>query len=310
MNSLLFLPCNNGLGHIRRLSILANKFDFRSKKIFFFLDIKKKNKFKFNSKIKKILFANRDKEKLIKSLDLRNFTKIISDNEINKEIIFHKKKNFVIANFFWEEIFNKKFKNVKNLKKKNIIVFSNYLFSNIKAKINIKKIGFFEKFKPNKNNDCILIAVGSAKSRLLARFKIKIIKLLKENIFKKKKIYLDPKLYVPNLKKFNIHKADFSEKMYSNVSFAIIKPGLGTVEECLKRGIVIFPIIEMENKEFQYNTHILTKKKLGFKFAKLEQAFNFINLKFNDLKFKNMFNNRCKKLKWNGELQIKKILEK
>ena len=42
--------------------------------------------------------------------------------------------------------------------------------------------------------------------------------------------------------------------MYSNVSFAIIKPGLGTVEECLKRGIVIFPIIEMENKEFQYKS--------------------------------------------------------
>jgi len=52
MNSITFVPCNNGLGHIRRLSILANNLK-TSKKIFFFLDIKKKNKFHFKNKIKK-----------------------------------------------------------------------------------------------------------------------------------------------------------------------------------------------------------------------------------------------------------------
>ena len=31
-------------------------------------------------------------------------------------------------------------------------------------------------------------------------------------------------------------KADFSKKMYKEIKFAIIKPGLGTIEECLKRG--------------------------------------------------------------------------
>ena len=52
MNSITFVPCNNGLGHIRRLSILANNLK-TSKKIFFFLDIKKKNKFHLKNKIKK-----------------------------------------------------------------------------------------------------------------------------------------------------------------------------------------------------------------------------------------------------------------
>ena len=44
MNSITFVPCNNGLGHIRRLSILANNLK-TSKKIFFFLDKKKKINF-------------------------------------------------------------------------------------------------------------------------------------------------------------------------------------------------------------------------------------------------------------------------
>tara|TARA_Y100000816_G_C26108008_1_gene589657 strand:+ start:5482 stop:6414 length:933 start_codon:yes stop_codon:yes gene_type:complete len=310
MNSYLFLPCNNGLGHIRRLSILANNINFTSKKIFFLLDKKKKIKFQLDKRIKKIFFLNYNLEKLNKKLDFNNFTKIISDNEINKKIIFDKKKNFIFANFFWEEILNKRNGNIKNLKKKGIKVFSNYLFSNIKANVKIKKIGFFEKFKPNKNNGSILIAVGSAKSRLLAKFKIKILKLLKKNLLKKKKIYLDPQLYISDLKKFNVHKADFSEKMYSNVSFAIVKPGLGTIEECLKRGIIIFPCMEKENKEFEYNAHVLIKKKLGFKFNRLERIFKFIDLKFNDNKFQNLFKKKCKKLKWNGEIKIKEYLEK
>jgi len=313
MNSILFLPCNNGLGHIRRLSILANKMNFKKNKIFFCLDIKKKNRFKFKKNVKKILFSNTQKKDaniLNKNINYNNFTKIISDTIISKKFILTKNKNIVFANFFWEEIYNKELKNIKELKKKRIIVFSNYLFSNIKAKIKIIKVGFFEKFKPNKKNDCILIAVGSAKSRLLSKFKIKIIKFIKNKSLKKKKIYLDPKLYDSSLKKFNVYKADFSEKMYSKISFAIIKPGLGTIEECLKRAIIMLPIMEKENKEFEYNTHVLTKKKLGFKFTKLEQIFKFINLKSYDLKFKNTFKNRCKKLKWNGEEKIKKILGK
>ena len=56
MNSILFLPCNNGLGHIRRLSILANKINSPLNKISFFLDSKKKNKFRLNRKIKKKFF--------------------------------------------------------------------------------------------------------------------------------------------------------------------------------------------------------------------------------------------------------------
>ena len=310
MRSILFLPCNNGLGHIRRLSILANKNNFKKKKIFFFLDIKKRNKFKLKKKIQKILFlgAKKDSDNLNENIKFSKFTKIISDNVINRKILFDNKKNIIFANFFWEEIYNKDIKNIEELKKKEIVVFSNYLFSNIKAKIKIIKIGFFEKFKPNRKSDSILIAAGSAKSRLLAQFKKKIIKLIKVNSFKKKKIFLDPRLYDSSLKKFNVFKADFSKKMYSKISFAIIKPGLGTIEECLKRAIIILPVMEKENMEFKYNSRVLIKKKLGFNFKTIKQKINFINFKFHNSKFKNIYLNRCKNLKWNDEAKIIQML--
>ena len=56
MNSILFLQCNNGLGHIRRLSILANKINLKKNKIFFPLDSRKQNIFKFKKEVKKIIF--------------------------------------------------------------------------------------------------------------------------------------------------------------------------------------------------------------------------------------------------------------
>ena len=105
-----------------------------------------------------------------------------------------------------------------------------------------------------------------------------------------------------------VTRADFSKKMYSRISFAIIKPGLGTIEECLKRAIIILPVMEKENMEFKYNSRVLIKKKLGFNFKTIKQKINFINFKFHNSKFKNIYLNRCKKLKWNDEAKIIQML--
>ena len=43
MISISFLPCNNGLGHIRRMALIANKIPKHDKNIFFLL-IKQKKK--------------------------------------------------------------------------------------------------------------------------------------------------------------------------------------------------------------------------------------------------------------------------
>ena len=308
MRSIIFVPCNNGLGHIRRLSILANSLK-TSKKIFFFLDIKKKNKFRLKNKIKK-KFISKKIEKyftyISKKINSKEPGIIFTDNRIDKKLIFN--NTILYANFLWEEILNKKKINLKRLKEKKIKIFSNYLFSNIKAKIKIDKVGFFGKYRSNKDTDGILIATGSAKSKLLKSYKKKIIKILKKNKFHKKKIYLDPSIYDSSLKKYSVIKANFSNRMYSRISIAIIKPGMGTIEECLKRGIPIIPIMKNENKEFKYNTHVLVKENLGFDLKNFDQIIEFINKNISKTIFFNKFRLKCKNLKWNGELEIIKYL--
>lgn len=304
MISVSLVPCNNGLGHIRRLTFLANKIP-KNKRIFFFIDKKKKSVFKLKKNInKKYLKSNLINyiEYVIKDNFFKNSNIIISDNLIHNK--FALKKTIIFANFFWEEILNKNKKNLKILNNKNIKIFSNYLFSNIKKKIQIKKVGFFGNFKSSKKNGSILIGTGSAKSKLLKKFKKNIIKIIKENKFKKKKIYLDPSIYSKNLKRYSVTKATYTKKMYSKISFAMIKPGLGTVEECLKRGIPILPIMINENKEFTFNAKILKIKKLGFTFKNLNQNVNFINKNFRNNVFLEKFKKKCKNLKWNGENEL------
>ena len=217
-----------------------------------------------------------------------------------------KKNTIIFANFFWEEILKKNIKNLNIVKKIKPKVFSNYLFQNIKLDINTKKVGFFGYFKPNKKPNAILIATGTAKSRLLKLFKKKLHAELIKNRFKNKKIYLDPKIYNSKFAKYSVKKANFSEKMYSEIILALIKPGLGTIEECLQRGIPIMPIMKNENSEFEHNSKILIKNKLGYDFENFDNLINFVNKIFTDKNFFKKFNLKCKKLKWHGE---KKILE-
>ena len=310
MISVSFVPCNNGLGHIRRLVFFVNKIK-KNGKIFFFVDKKKIKKFKLKKKINiKYIKSNSLNyiNQIFKNKSLDNSKIIVSDNLIHKKLTL--KKTILFANFLWEEILNKNKKNLKILKNKNIKIFSNYLFCNIKEKIKIKKIGFFDKFRPSKKNNAVLIATGSAQSRLLKQFKKKIIDSIKKDRFKRKRIYLDPNIYSNSLKKYSVIKATFTKKMYSEITFAMIKPGLGTVEECLIRGIPIVPIMNNENKEFLFNSRILKEKKLGYVFKNLDQSVNFINKNFKNTFFLNKFRNRCKKLKWNGEKELISYLNK
>ena len=53
--------------------------------------------------------------------------------------------------------------------------------------------------------------------------------------------------------------------MYNKIAIAIIV-GLGTITECLSRGIAIFTFTRGQNKEFLYNAQILEKNNLGINF--------------------------------------------
>lgn len=317
--NLLIIPSDNGLGHIRRSIILAN-FLCKKIKITILLNKKKKSKFFINKKINIILISK------IFQINKKNYS-FLNKKKINDIINKHKfvwvdnfpdlsrlnKKFFLYYNFLWHktlQLNQKKFIKLDKEIKKNLS-FGNYLFQKQYFRNqNNKLIPFFGKFKSYKNKKGILISLGTSEYKSLNLIKKNLIKYLKKQNIKNIKFYIDPKIFDNNLKKMGFTKADYSKKMYNDIKFALIKPGLGTVEECLKRGIIIIPYTKNTYSEFFYNSKILIKNKLAYSFQTIEKSLNFIIKNLNNKKLIKQYENNCKKLKWGGEKKIGKDLLK
>jgi UDP-N-acetylglucosamine:LPS N-acetylglucosamine transferase len=97
--------------------------------------------------------------------------------------------------------------------------------------------------------------------------------------------------------------------MYNKTKFAIIKPGLGTVEECLMRGIPILTYCKNTFPEFKYNARVINKFKLGYDFKTIGESISFILKNFDDKNFLKSHERRCANLKWRGEKKIEKYLK-
>lgn len=317
-----YFACDNGLGHITRsvaiTKILSQHFD-----VHLYSNVSKLRKFNFKKKIKKKKFRfntrinNIDVNlfKRIKKLNLKKEELIFSDNYpdfclLNSSLI-------VYANFFWHEIFNNYNVHTEHileqLKRKKIPIFGNYIFQKIKSKkLNIKKIGFIGKFKGNlKKHKNILISLGTAK--INEKVRKQIIYQISEQLKKNKNstnFYFD-KIYYSKFKKYkNVFLADFSDSMFRKMSLCIGKPGMGTINDCLKYG-VIFISIDLEfNKEFKINSQILKKNKLGIVVKNFKSAVAKANYIFKNKKIFRDYFNIFRLLKWNGEQQIFNFIKK
>lgn len=315
------IPSDNGFGHIRRMTLLSNYISNKFQ-VTIFVN-KKKSVFNLSKKIKieKIisLFNLKNKSyKLLNKNDIKkkikskNFNYIIIDNF--PDLLSLSKKVILFSNFFWHRDLHSKdlkFKQIENrLVKRKIKIFGNYLFQKkYFSKFNNTKIPFFGNYKKNLNKKNILISIGTAKYSEVDNIKKIIIFNLKRGNFKKIKIFLDPVLYDDNFRKYNVVKADYSKNMYNKTKFAIIKPGLGTVEECLMRGIPILTYCKNTFPEFAYNARIINKFKLGYDFKTIGESISFILKKFDDKNFLKSHERRCASLKWFGEKEIEKYLK-
>lgn len=308
------IPCDNGLGHISRSIELAN---FLIKKFRVTLYISKElNNFKINKKVSLIKVEsnfqlkncnyNVNWYKKIKKINFKELDILISDNL--PEAIFLHKKTIIYANFFWHEILNKEKYFSYLLKKKiiddNIKIITNYMFGNINSlKKNISKIGFIGKYTNQKisKKKGILISFGTSKIDYKKNCQ-SILNTLQNQVFKDYIFYLDKNLFSKKNNVFkNIRVADFSNKMFKNIKIALIKPGLGTIIDCLKRGIAINCFLQSNNKEFLNNAKILKSKKIGNYFYNFDNALANTLKKFDNNKELLKIQNICKNLKWTGD---------
>lgn len=323
-----FIPSDNGLGHIKRLVYLAN---FLSK--FFTVNLlipkKKKNIFLINKKINIFFFEMNlnVKKRSYNYFWYRSLNKkIINNSDIIfcdnlPEILKLKKKTILFANFFWHQILSVKLKKKKELdkllKKKKLLIFCNYLFGNIEIirKFSVKRVGFFGKFNGKKKNIIknILISLGTANldKRTKNLIDNEINSFLKKIDHKKFNFYVDPSIKIKkasNLKS-RILRANYSGKMYSKVDLSIIKPGLGTINDCLQHSIPIISYSKLFNKEFKFNSKILVDNKLGWSEKNFSSIAKTIDKLIKNKKLLTNYYLKCKKLKWGGENIFKREIK-
>ena len=317
--NLLIIPSDNGLGHIRRSIILANHLS-KKLKISILLNKKIKSKFIINKKVKIVLINKifKIEKKKYFYFNQKKIDKIINKNDYVwidnfADLSELNKKTILYYNFLWHKnlkLNHKKFIDLDKKIKKNFS-YGNYLFQEKYFKNqNNKLIPFFEKFKSYKNKKSVLISLGTSDYKGVNSIKKNLIKYFNEKNIKNIKFYIDPKIFDHNFKNMGFAKADYSKKMYKEIKFAIIKPGLGTIEECLKRGIVIIPYTKNTYSEFFYNSRILINNKLGYGFQTIEKSLNFIIKNINNAELIKQHETKCKNLKWEGEKKIEKYILK
>ena len=173
-------------------------------------------------------------------------------------------------------------------------------------------MGFVGKYKKNNilTKRGILISTGTSNIGYENISKT-LYKTISNKKFENYKFYIDKKLLInQNLLPKNIKIADFSQNMFKQIKVALIKPGFGTIHDCLERGIPIISYLAGKNKEFAHNAKILKQNKIGDYFFEFKNALNNTILTFNDNNKINKIEKICKNLNWNGEQDIKKYISK
>ena len=306
-----FLPSSNGLGHLNRCVLLALYFieqgwdcniwctkenlnkiintmeGIKNKHRINCLDLKMPTVKDFvrRSTMAKS-FITEASEKLAKH-DL-----IISDNHIESLLI---SKNVILsANFFWHQNYLKN--QLKDnysiycseiIKKHKPFVISSAIFQDrlIISDLKTLTIGLIVNknsliFKNNSKNikDSILVSAGLTEKAIVKAADI-IQELINNGVHLKKRIYVEPRLMKYRLWPKQIEEANYTEKMYSSLIYAFIRPGLGTLVSCLSNLVCPICFSEDTNLEMNNNKNVIKKNKLGINYDEYEKNFfKLINL--------------------------------
>ena len=257
-----FFVCANGLGHLDRCVSLAQeikkktnykikiycsktgfdalnlKHKFHKSEIYVVKDMKYLKEESFDEKYwKKVLRHQANKNQVFISDNLINFLKL-------------KPECIIIANFFWHDVDiqarNQERKLNALLKVTQPRVIGHHFFS-----MPIVKSGNFHPFgyglKPRSKSTVggksLLISSGGS-GRAIQIFREKKLEILSiAQGFNE--IFLDKYListFSEDLENFRV--ADFSVNMFDNISYAISRPGMGTLKELYLKKIPYMPIFE------------------------------------------------------------------
>ena len=101
-----------------------------------------------------------------------------------------------------------------------------------------------------------------------------------------------------------IQPAKYTNKMYSSLSSAIIRPGVGTISDCIINNVRMFCFYEASNFEMKSNSIRIQNSNLGYNSVEIKKAWEDL-LKWNQSK---IGLNGFKNIDLNGSKSIVEII--
>lgn len=324
MKNVALIACSNGYGHTRRLLCMSFAFEKIGLKTVLYAELKKvkilckalgikcPTTIDFNTKTDlKFQLDKKIPNWISKIRNIDHYDYIISDNLL--EILELRNDSVISGSFLWHMALsnfpeNKKtyYQNLIDKHKPKICSSSFFTSEYLKEYENLHEVGLYtigEKRIEQKTNILISSGKGGHVNRITKNFIIEISKKPKPNSINK--LYIEPNTYDITLPKW-IQPAEYSNQMYSSLSAAIIRPGAGTITDCIINKVRMFCFYEKNNLEMKSNSIRVQNSYLGYNSIEIKKAWDDA-LNWNKNKHGlNGFN----KINFNGSQQIVEIILK
>jgi hypothetical protein len=322
MKNVALIACSNGYGHTRRILCISSAFREIGFNTVIFAEIEKVKKLckimgiSFPTTIDfdtqtdlKFQLDEKIPNWINKMKNLDHFDYVISDNLL--EILELREDALISGSFLWHKSLsnfpeNKKKYYHRLIQKYNPKIFSSSFFTSdyLKEYENLYEVGLFkigEKETRIKENILISSGKGGRVNHITKSFILEISKNPKPNSINK--LYVEPNTYNKLMPKW-IQPAKYSNRMYSSLSSAIIRPGVGTITDCIINNVRMFCFYEESNFEMKSNSIRIQNSNLGYNSVKIKKAWEDA-LKWNQSK---IGLNGFKNIGLNGSESIVRII--
>ncbi len=289
------LACPNGFGHTRRLLCLSEQlirrgFDvtlYASSKSFYklhkSLDLTILPKFHhFNLPDFHNYWRTKDIYSLSLFPDVSSFDFVVTDNLVDVLKLRH--DSILLASFLWHKAFDYTplfkhdyYENLLQIYRPKIFASKIFATQSIRACSNLTLEKLYRTTSLNsgdsKSKNNILISTGKG-----GQIKPVLEKFIENKpnwakIFEPHTVFLEPDL-VKSQHLSNVIPASFNSRMFSSCRIALIRPGVGSITDCLSHNVLPLFFYEDSNTEMVHNASIMQNLGLGFDMKSFHNAYS------------------------------------
>ena len=280
---ILLIACPNGFGHTSRLEKLGSLLDKMNHSVSFLIGEAQKNflhtivkewqntPWIVTGRALSLLNEGGDPRKSIAEYlstikNYNDFDLVICDNF--PEIIEFRSDAILMSNFLWCEVLNNHSYSCdsKALLSKFPVsrVISNRFFATPALQEHgFYPINFLGRFNPSLTSipgDKLKILVSCGNSDEAHRYYTQLADSIINNpLFLKYDIYVEA-FFLEHTSAKNVKRAMFNDLMFNEISMAIIRPGMGTLAECITRAIPIIAYEFGDNFEMRHNAEVVNNR--------------------------------------------------